>query len=678
MAISNRDRVGRVMDLLRDGLGPVVLREYKMAYSAKGYISKIDDTLRSAAYELPHDVVLDASNVEAALLGQIDTHGWLKLMWNQWREVFERTLGHAERSYVSELMEARNGWAHQKAFTNDEAYRVADTAERLLKSIGALEQAEAVNAIASELLRMRFEKAQEQARKDTGPLNGKTEVTTKPGLRPWREIITPHPDVASGKYLMATFVADLAQVIEGKAEPEYQDPIEFFRRTYLTEGLRHLLANGLRRLTSNGGDPVVQLKTAFGGGKTHSMLALYHIAGSGVSRLADFPGGDRIREALGEDVDLPEANRAVLVGTALSATNPQVHGNVTVHTLWGEMAYQLGGEEGYQRVEVADRNGVSPGANVLRDLLNAYGPCLVIIDEFVAYARNVFGKDGLPSGTFDSLTSFVQSLTEAVRSSDDSLLLVSIPELDIEIGGQSGHVAAEHLEQVIGRMELVWTPVTASESFEIVRRRLFTDLPVDNYPLRDAVVSEFGRLYRDNKSDFPTEAQDNDYLNRMKAAYPIHPELFERLYQDWSTLEKFQRTRGVLRLMAAVIHQLWQEGDQSLLIMPGTLPLHASTVKSELLRYLPEGWTPVVDADVDGPESRPSPRTARTRPRASTGPVGGWRGRSSWQRPLHGGPARARPGRGAHPAGDSPARRAGGGLWRCPAPPDEPPDVPLQ
>lgn len=605
MAVSNRDRVGRVLEILREGLGPVVLREYKMVHGGKGYIRQIDETLRTAAYELPRTVVLDASNIDAVLLSEIDVHGWLNLMWRQWKEVFERTLGYVERSYVSELIAARNDWAHQKAFTNDEAYRVADTAERLLRSVGMPEAAERVNAIATELLRLRFEQAQEKAKKDTGPLNGKKEDTTKPGLRPWREVIMPHADVATGRYLQATFVADLSQVLEGRAEPEYQDPLEFFRRTYLTEGLLKLLANGLRRLTSLGGDPVVQLKTAFGGGKTHSMLALYHIAGSGIRRLADFPGGERIREALGQDIDLPEARRAVLVGTALSATNPWSRDGVTIRTLWGELAWQLGGEEAYRQVALADQRGVSPGSNTLRDLLNHYGPCLIIIDEFVAYARNVYGKDGLPCGTFDSLMTFVQELTEAVRRSDDSLLLVSIPESDIEKGGTSGHVAADHLEKVIGRMESVWSPVTATESFEIVRRRLFSDLPPEGYAARDAVVSEFGQLYRSHKGDFPAEAQDSDYLARMKAAYPIHPELFERLYQDWSTLEKFQRTRGVLRLMAAVIHRLWQDDDRSLLIMPGTIPLYAPEVKSELLRYLPEGWTPIVDADVDGIDSRP-------------------------------------------------------------------------
>ena len=128
MAISNRDRVARVMDLLKEGLGPFVLREYKMVYKGSGYVREIDDALRTSAYELPRDFVLDPANVEETLLAHIDAHGWLNLMWRRWNDVFREKLGHAERSYISELMEARNAWAHQRAFSNDDAYRVADTA----------------------------------------------------------------------------------------------------------------------------------------------------------------------------------------------------------------------------------------------------------------------------------------------------------------------------------------------------------------------------------------------------------------------------------------------------------------------------------------------------------------------------------------------------------------------
>ena len=600
MAVSNRERVGQVMDWLKVGLGPFVLREYKMFYK-NSYLREIDDALKTATYQLPEEA-LAAGDVEQALLEAIDTQGWLSLLWRRWNEVFHEKLGHVGRSYVSELIQARNDWAHQRSFTNDEAYRVADTAMLLLKAISAAEEAARVHEIAQDLLRLRFEAEQQKVRKTTGPL-AEEKLTTKQGLKPWRLVVQPHPDVASGRYLQAEFAADLAQVHQGKADLEYQDPIEFFRRTYLTEGLLDLLVTGVRRLTGQGGDPVVQLQTSFGGGKTHSMLALYHLAGSGIKKLSAIPGGERIAERVG-DVDPPEAKRAVLVGTALDPANPRRYPDVTTHTLWGEMAYQLGGLQGYQMVERSDLAGVSPGGDTLLALLEQFGPCLVIIDELVAYARNLYGVSGLPAGTFDAVMTFIQSLTEAVRRSSDSMLLVSIPASDIEIGGEGGRQALDILSNVIGRIESVWKPITATESFEIVRRRLFAE-EID-YAARDAVLAAFAEMYRSNPSDFPAGVAENDYLQRMRAAYPVHPELFDRLYQDWSTLERFQRTRGVLRLMAAVIHELWSRNDQSLLIMPGTIPLDAAPVRNEMLRYLPENWPAVVDTDVDGPHSRPA------------------------------------------------------------------------
>ena len=603
MATTNRDRVARIMDLLKEGLGPFVLREYKMVYKGSGYVRAIDDTLRTAAYELPGDLDISPDNVEQSLLNHIDAHGWLKLMWAGWNDVFRQKLGYAERSYVSELMEARNAWAHQRAFTNDDAYRVADTASRLLGAISAGDQMAEAQEIGQELLRLRFEAESKKAKKDTGPLKeGVPRPATKPGLKPWRLVVEPHPDVASGRYMQAEFTADLSQVLAGRASSEYQDPREFFRRTYLTEGLLTLLTNGIRRMTGQGGDPVVQLQTAFGGGKTHSMLALYHLVGGEIKKLSDIVGGERIAEVVG-DIDPPQANRAVLVGQALNPADPRVYPDCTTRTLWGELAYQLGGVEGYQMVANADLAGVNPGSDTLVELLERFGPCLIIIDELVAYARNLYHTDNLPAGSLDTVMSFTQSLTEAVRRSSDSLMVISIPQSRIEIGGEGGEATLEVLSHIVGRMEAIWRPITAIESFEIVRRRLFAE-KID-YAARDAVLDEFASLYRDNRTEFPSNVSEREYLDRMRAAYPIHPELFDRLYQDWSTLDRFQRTRGVLRLMAAVIHELWVRGDQSLLIMPGSIPLDAAAVRNELLRYLPETWAGVTDADVDGEESRP-------------------------------------------------------------------------
>ena len=388
------------------------------------------------------------------------------------------------------------------------------------------------------------------------------------------------------------------------------------------------MVQALRRIGDRGGEPVIQLKTAFGGGKTHSLLALYHLL-RGRAPLASLRGAPELLAEAGIGLGpppepLPPARVAVVVGTAVNPTRerrpPNLPG-ITIRTLWGEIAAQLAEQAGdpalYDRVRTADRRGVPPGSDALRELFDACGPCLLLIDELVAYARKIHGVQGLPAGSFDAVQTFIQELTEAVRASRDSVLVATIPESDIEIGGEAGRETLARIEHTFGRMEAIWKPVGSEEGFEVVRRRLF--LPIaDAEPARDDTCRAFGALYRETLGDFPPECREARYAERLKACYPIHPEVFERLYNDWATLERFQRTRGVLRLMAAVIHDLWSRNDASLLILPGSVGLDAPAVRDELTRYLPEGWTPVLEGDVDGRNSGPfridaeSPRFGQT------------------------------------------------------------------
>ena len=420
-------------------------------------------------------------------------------------------------------------------------------------------------------------------------------------LTPWREIVTPHPDIATGRYHQAEFAANLGEVIAGKADAEYQDPIEFFARTYLTAGMRRLLATAVKQVASKDGEPIVQLKTAFGGGKTHTMLALYHLL-RGEANVDQMEGSGQILDEA-EVTELPTAHFAVIVGTALNPSRTQKVNGITTRTLWGNIAAQLGGQDGYEIVKAADKKSVAPGTNDLITLLNEFGPAIILIDELVAYTRNIYGANGLPAGSFDANLTFVQSLTEAVKTAERSQLVASIPESDIEIGGEAGQAALERIQHTIGRLEGIWRPVDADEGFEIVRRRLFS--PLKDETVRDAVCWAFIQLYDENPSDFPTECREAPYLDRLRQAYPIHPELFDRLYEDWSPLDNFQKTRGVLRLMAAVIHHLWINEDRAPLILPGSIPLDSPRVREELLRYLPEHWNAVVDKDVDGDRSEP-------------------------------------------------------------------------
>lgn len=598
MAKTNRERVGEGLELLSKGLSPFIEREMKATYGDR-WTEEAKAVLRQA----PGGVEPNIQDPHAALL----------LLWSRWKEVFEKTLGHAERSLVSELREFRNRWAHMENFSSDDTYRALDSVYRLLSAVSAPEAEEAEKKKV-EVLRLRFDEQRrwEERKATAAPIQGQP----MGHLKPWREVVTPHPDVASGRYQQAEFAADLWQVYRGEGTDEYRDPAEFFHRTYLTESLKSLMINALRRLGTGDGEPVVRLQTNFGGGKTHSLLVLYHLF-SGLAP-SELPGVEELLAEAG--LSIPTGVRkAVFVGTKVSPG--QVHrkdDGTEVRTMWGEIAWQLGGREGYELIREADQTATNPG-EALRELFNRFSPCLILIDEWVAYARQLHEEGGLPAGTFETQFTFAQALAEEVRASKNALLVLSIPASEspspqegrervseAEVGGTKGREALTRLSNAIGRVEATWRPASPEESFEIVRRRLFQPI-TDNslFVQRDLVARAFLDMYAGQHQEFPSECREAAYERRIKAAYPIHPELFDRLYSDWSTLERFQRTRGVLRLMAAVIHALWEKEDRNLLIMPATIPMDDNRVRFELTRYLEENWDPVIEREIDGERSLP-------------------------------------------------------------------------
>lgn len=421
-------------------------------------------------------------------------------------------------------------------------------------------------------------------------------------LKPWREIAIPHDDVHRGTFQQAEFAADITQVHQGRASAEYNDPVLFFRRTFITEGMAQLLSSVAKRLAGDGGDPVIQLQTAFGGGKTHSMLAVMHMAG-GKAATSELDGVGALLDRAGV-VSLPQARIVVLDGVALSPAQPRKVDGAQLRTLWGELAWQLGGADAYAMVAEADATGTSPGKQVLTELLAAHAPAVILIDELTRYIAQFEEGKQLAGGTYDSNISFVQALTEALKAVPAAALLASLPESDREAGSDRGIQALKALEHYFGRVQAIWKPVDTLEAFEIVRRRLFT--AINDKAAADAVCRAFADNYVSHAGQLPGETQEGQYLERMRAAYPIHPEVFERLYSDWSTLPSFQRTRGVLKLMARVIHRLWTDNNQDLMLMPGNLPLADGAVRSELTTYLQQtGWDAVIERDVDGERSEP-------------------------------------------------------------------------
>lgn len=607
MALSNRDRIGQMFDVLAPALDEFISRvlrphmsdgeDWTMLVAAKDTKNGLSGKQYSATDPQVQLRMLTEKNIPHQL-----KPGWFP---------FDAQLSQVHKSYASELRDARNAWAHGDSFTDDDAYRVLDTAERLLRGIAQGAAADEVGKIRLNLRRVTAD------RDDKRSLKAAVDNPESTGLRPWREVLQPHDDVATGNFHASEFAADLFKVSTGsEADADYADPVEFFRRTYLTEGLRDLISRAVRRLSGDdNASPVINLQTNFGGGKTHSMLSLWHLA-TGLP-LGEFPqeSQELLLEA-GYDKGPSGVHRVAIVGNHLSPSGSTKDDGTRVNTIWGELAWQLGRRRGFEIVAGADAARTPPG-EALHRLLAAYAPALILVDEWVAYARSLVGRDDLAAGTFDDQFTFAQQLTEVAKGTSGVLLAISIPASDVradkkevgraeEVGGANGLEALKRLQNVVRRVADQWRPASSAEAYDIVKQRLFTQPDAAALASIRATAKAYLDMYRKYNADFPRVSRDFGYEDRIRRSYPIHPELFDTLYEEWSSLERFQRTRGVLRLMSQVIHALWVGEDASPLIMPGSIPLAAGKVNSELTQYLQDSWKTVIDADVDGAHSEPA------------------------------------------------------------------------
>lgn len=612
MAISNRDRVGKLFEVIAPALDD--------------YISSVIGAVDPESGAKWVQLVAAKDRHEGKAYDPLDPHVQLRMLTEssittnvkpRWYP-FSDTLGRVGEAFATELKNARNTWAHNGSFTDDDAYRALDTAERLMTLLGKPSEADQIKSIRLNLRRVtadRDDKKVLKAAVDNPEAVG--------GLKPWREILQPHDDVATGNFHASEFAADLYKVATGgEVDSDYADPVEFFKRTYLTEGLSDLISRAVRRLSGDdNASPVINLQTNFGGGKTHSMLSLWHIA-------AGLPVGEFPQETqellLSSGYKGTKVNRVAIVGNHFSPSGVVKDDGTHVNTIWGELAWQLGGAEAFTLVAKSDGDRTHPG-DALHELLRKYAPAVILIDEWVAYARSLVGRDDLAGGTFDDQFTFAQSLTEACKGTPGVLLAISIPasesgddaEIAVgnaeEVGGAHGLEALKRLQNVVRRVADQWRPASSDEAYHIVKQRLFKQPDAAGLASIGATAKAYVEMYRKYTDDFPREVREAAYEDRIKRTYPIHPEMFDTLYEEWSSLERFQRTRGVLRLMSTVIHALWTGEDASPLIMPGSIPLATANVNAELTQYLQDSWKTIIDADVDGPNSEPG-RIDREKP----------------------------------------------------------------
>ncbi len=411
-------------------------------------------------------------------------------------------------------------------------------------------------------------------------------------------VCRPQSDLFSSDLDASVFAISLESVRQGRADPVYTDPEKFFNRTFLTQALSGLLERVIGRLAGqHRGTPVIRLQTPFGGGKTHTMTALYHIARS-PQVVGEHPAIKTILQELSLR-SLPANIRVgVLDGRALDV-GPRHHpGDISVQTLWGELAVQLGGPEAYQLMADADRARTAPGSDRITQLLESYQPALILMDEVIEYLVKAQAVKVGHSNLTQQTNAFLAALSAAVSALPQTVLVVALPASSLEVSQDNVEAAEwllQHTQKLFGRVELVETPVARDEVFGVLQQRLFEDLgnPRDHRRAVEAMIQYYEEF------SFPEQYRTREYKERMLAAYPFHPELIDLLYNRWGPHPQFQRTRGALRLLALVVRQIWRaRPNGTLLIQPYHIDLRDRNIRGDVIKLTERGMESVVNGDI--------------------------------------------------------------------------------
>ncbi|MBU9576477.1 ATP-binding protein [Burkholderia multivorans] len=416
-------------------------------------------------------------------------------------------------------------------------------------------------------------------------------------IKPWYKVVTPREDLREDRPLDASeFAVHLDQVRDRRAPEVYQNPARFFERTFLTKGLTGLASEVLKRLSGikTETSAVFNMTTQFGGGKTHSLLLLYHLASSGAAAI-EWQGVRRLTEVAGLK-SVPKARVAVFVGTEFDPLSGRGgdDGTPLRKTPWGELAYQLGGAEALAVLKEHENQGIAPGGDVIRRFLPKGEPVLIVMDELMNFVSRC-RKSGLAA----QLYNFLHNLSEEMRGRDDAVLAVSIPASELEMTAED-FSDYDRLKKLLDRVGKAVMMSAESETSEIIRRRLFewdeAQLNPDGRVLlnRDAYATcnEFGDWVRDHKHQVPDWFPSDASREAFAATYPFHPTVLSVFERKWQALPRFQQTRGVLRLLALWVAKAYQAGfkgaHRDALIGLGTAPLDDSQFRAALFEQLGE------------------------------------------------------------------------------------------
>lgn len=422
-------------------------------------------------------------------------------------------------------------------------------------------------------------------------------------MTPWFKNVIPHQDIKDGVLDESVFAADLAEVAAGSGRAVYRSAEMFFAKTYFTAGLRTIckrVVDGLNGKTDSG-DRVVSLQTGFGGGKTHSLITLYHVANQGKGLSAIPEAADLLK--LTGPVSFDGGNVAVFTNKTCDPTIGHKVEGVTLKTLWGEIAMQLGGKEAYELIAENDRKMTCP-KGVFKQVLAKCSPALILIDELADYCVSAAAVTVGKSTLSDQTISFMQELSEAVSGTDNCVLVATLPASAVEVASSElGGQVLNSLSNRLSRVSADTKPVSDEEIYEVIRRRLFES--IGDEKKIDNVVTEYEGLYSSVGMELPGYATKSEYRERIRKSYPFHPALVDVFHTRWASHHDFQRTRGVLRLLGAIVSDLWQRqnsltGDVSLIHTSDVNFANLDPLSSQLKKLYGNGYDAVIPADVSG------------------------------------------------------------------------------
>ncbi|QJW97251.1 ATP-binding protein [Frigoriglobus tundricola] len=420
----------------------------------------------------------------------------------------------------------------------------------------------------------------------------------------WFTVALPHSDIREGRLDESVFAANIWAVRQNNAPTTYLDTEQFFGKTYVTGGLSKVLRKVGQALcgTTEASDRIISLQTAFGGGKTHTQVALWHLARH-PDVLRKSAACKEVRDVLGDLIPKKPCGVAVFTNQTCDATQGrETPEGVRTRTVWGELALQLGGVELYKKIEANDQNRAVP-QGLFTEILKRAAPCLILLDEMADYCVGAMAVSVGQGTLADQTISFVQQLTEAASLVPGAVVVATLPASHLEVASSDkGQEILSRLEKRFGRMSSDLKPVADEEINEVVRRRLFEK--IGDLTIQAQVADAYMKLYAAHKNEVPPEASKAGFRDRLLAAYPFHPSLVDTFYLRWGSHNDFQRTRGVLRLLASIVGDLWQQREKTKQSQPLIQPCHVrwtiDALRASLTRLWGATYDSVVAADVIG------------------------------------------------------------------------------